>query len=86
MAIIVKDPTLNEMRQLLTEQLAEAVASDREEAAFWFAFQWADADHPNLTAALEAAAFTPAPSANGPMDDWAQLCLITLETEYLVEE
>lgn len=86
MATIVRDPTLQDMKQTLTDQLEGTSAADREQAAFWFAFQWADAEHPNLTAALAASTFKPDPSANGPDDDWGLVCLIMLEAEYIVED
>jgi hypothetical protein len=78
------DPTLDEMRALLTAQCPYADEIDREAAIYWFANHWHAGQWSNLYEGLCQSPYHPGPMESGP-DEIAQDCYEELCFQFSME-
>lgn len=77
------DPSREDMLAYLARD-PEFDEFDREEAIYWFAYDWHGGQASNLYAALSASPFTPGVASRGPCG-MAVYAYDALEAEYITE-
>jgi hypothetical protein len=80
----MKDPTKAEMLAFLEETFGSEIDDfDREEAIYWFAYEWHGGQWSNLYSALCTSPYTPSPIGHGPeTGSMGEIALEALEAEY----
>jgi hypothetical protein len=75
------DPTIEEMRQALTDNVPEADEFDREQAIYWFANDYHSGQWSELYSALCASPYKPGAIERGP-DGLGEDCYQALVGEF----
>ena len=65
----MKDPTRSEMLEYLATIDMDPDDFDKEEAMYWFAYNWHSGQSSNLYSVLSSSKFKPGSCSNGPQSD-----------------